>query len=78
MRLTRSEVAVAEARKAEGASCTVLRIPSLPILTGSVAYVHAGSSSLKCMFVMPLRVDLKSSSYSCNTGERKQGTVLRL
>ena len=34
----------AEARKAEGASCTVLLIPSPPIFTGSVPCVHAGSS----------------------------------
>ena len=32
----------AEARKAEGVSCTALLIPSPPIFTGSVACVHAG------------------------------------
>ena len=42
---TRSEEAAAEARKAEGASCTALRIPSPPIFTGRVACAHAGSSS---------------------------------
>ena len=78
MRWTRSEAATAEAKKAEGASCTALRTPSPPIFTGRVACVHAGSSSPKWMFVIPLRDDFRSPSYSCSTGERKQGAVLRL
>lgn len=51
---------------------------ALPIFTGSIACVHVGSSSPKCGLVMPLRVNFRSSSYSCNTGERKQDTILRL
>ena len=78
MRWTRSEAATAETKKAEGASCTALRTPSPPIFTGRVACVHAGLSSPKWMFVIPLRDDFRSPSYSCSTGERKQGAVLRL
>ena len=75
---TRSEEAAAEARKAEGASCTALRIPSPPIFTGRVACAHAGSSSVKSIFVIRPMIAWRSLSYSCNTGERKQGEVLRL
>ena len=52
----------AEARKAEGASCIALLIRSPPIFTGSVACVHAGSSSQKCMFVIPLRGQVHASN----------------
>ena len=72
----RSEEAAAEARKAEGASCTALRIPSPPIFTGRVACAHAGSSSVKCIFVIRPMNAWRSLSYSCNTGERSE--VLRL
>ena len=70
-----SKQAAAEAKKAEGASCTALLIPSPPLLTGSIAWDQAGSS--KWMLTILLTVDLKRLSYSWRLGERKQGEVLR-
>ena len=59
---TRSEEAAAEARKAEGASCTALRIPRPPNFTRSEAWVQARSSSLKWVLVIVLTMDLSRSS----------------
>ena len=70
----RSELAAAEARKAEGASCTALLISSPPDLTGSEAWVQAVSSRL--MLVMSLTIDLRISSYLWRLGERKLGDDL--
>ena len=42
---TRPEEPAAEAKKAEGTSCTALRIPRPPRLTGSEAWVQDGSES---------------------------------
>ena len=44
---TRSEEAAAEAKKAEGASCTALRIPGPPNFTGKDACVHPGCPLVK-------------------------------
>ena len=44
---TRLEEPAADARKAEGASCTALQMPSPPIFTGSEAWVHAEPESPK-------------------------------
>ena len=52
----------AEAKKAEGASWTVLRIPSPPHLTGSVACVQVRSFSWKLTLTMLLKMDHKRSS----------------
>lgn len=60
---TRSVAAVAETRKAEGASYTVLLMLSPPIFTSSVSCAYAVSSSWKSMSVMPLLVEFKSSLY---------------
>lgn len=59
---TRSEEPAAEARKADGASCTAVQMPSPPNLTGSDARIQARSFALKRMLVMPLAVDLSKSS----------------
>ena len=67
----RSELAAAEARKAEGASCTELLIPRHPDLTGSEAWVQTVSSRL--MLVMSLTMDLRVSSYLWRLGKRKLG-----
>ena len=67
----RLELAAAEAKKAEGASCTELLIPSSPDLTRSEAWVQAVSSKL--MLVMSLTMDLRVSSYLWRLGERKLG-----
>ena len=71
MSWVRSELAAAEARKAEGANCTELQMPSPPDLTGSEAWVHAVSSRL--MLVMSLTMALRISSYLWRLGERKLG-----
>ena len=55
----RSELAAAEDRKVEGASCTELLIPSPLDLTGSYTWVQAVSSKL--MSVMSLTMDLRVS-----------------
>ena len=47
MVLMRLSEAAAEAKKAEGASCTALLIPIPPNRTGRVACVQAGSSAVK-------------------------------
>ena len=75
---TRSEEAAADAKKAEGASCTALRTPSLPNFTGKVACSHAGSDSSKWMLVIPQTIDRNALSYTSKAGERKHGDVLRL
>ena len=36
------------------------------------------SPSLKCMLIMPFKVDFRRTSYSCNTEKKKQGAVLKL
>ena len=75
---TRSEKAAADAKKAEGASCTTLRTPSPPNFTGKVACSQAGSDSSKWMLVIPLTIDRNVLSYTSKAGERKHGDVLRL
>ena len=67
----RLELAAVEARKAEGASCTELLMPSPPDLTGSEAWVQAVSSRL--MLVMSLTMDLRVSLYLWRLGDRKLG-----
>ena len=67
----RLELAVAEARKAEGASCTELLILRPPYLTRSEAWLQAVWSRL--MLVMSLTMDLRVSSYLWRLGERKLG-----
>ena len=67
----RSELAAAEARKAEGASYIEFLIPKPPDLNGSEASVQAVSSRL--MLVMSLTMDLRVSSYLWRLGERKLG-----
>ena len=54
----RSKEVAAEAKKAEGASCTALQIPRPPNLTGREACVQAMSSVVKHMLVMLLTVDV--------------------
>ena len=61
MQWVRLELAAAEARKAEGASCTALQIPSPSDFTGSDTWVQVASSRL--MLVMSLTIDLKILSY---------------
>ena len=55
-------MAVAEAIKAEGASCTERLIPRPSTLIGRLACDQAGSSSEKWMLLMPLTIDLSISS----------------
>ena len=50
--------AAAEERKAEGASCTALRIPSPPAFTGRDACFHALSS--RCVFAIVPTIDLST------------------
>ena len=57
---TRSVEAAAEERKAEGASCTALRIPSPPAFTGRDAWFHALSS--RCVFAIVPTIDFRTSS----------------
>ena len=75
---TRSEEAAADAKTAEGASCTAHRTPSPPNFTGKVACSQAGSDSSKWMLVIPLTIDRNVLLYTSKAGERKHGDVLRL
>ena len=72
----RSSKAAAEARKAESASCTALRIPRPPQLTVKVACFQAGSLVSKQVLVILLTIDLRVLSYSTRTGDQKQGVDL--
>lgn len=49
--LTRVEEPAAEAKKADGASCAALQIPSPPCFTGREVWVQAGSFSWNWMLV---------------------------
>jgi hypothetical protein len=49
--------AAAEAKKAEGASCTALLNPNPPELTGRLAWRHAGSETDKETLQMPLTIE---------------------
>ena len=55
----KSEQAAAEARKAEGASCTALLTPRPPYFIGSEAWNQAVSSSLKLMLIMRPSTDFR-------------------
>ena len=59
---TRLEEPAADARKAEGASWIALRMPRPPFFTGSVAWVQAGSESLRETLAILLVMDLSKSS----------------
>ena len=71
MRWVRSKLAAAKARKAKGASCTDLLIPSPPDMARSKTLVQVVSPRL--MLVMSLTMDLRVSSYLWRLGERKLG-----
>jgi hypothetical protein len=70
------EEAAAEAKKAEGASETRLRMPRPPALMGRVACNHP--MSLIWMLQMDSRSDLGMSSKSWSRGDSAQGAVLRI
>ena len=60
---TRPEEPAADARKAEGASCTALWISSPLNFTGSEAWVHAQPESPSGTLAILLVVDFRKSSY---------------
>ena len=59
---TRLEEPAADARKAEGASWTALRMPRPPCFTGSEAWIQAGSGSLRETLAILLVMDLSKLS----------------
>ena len=71
MRAWRSSVPAAEAKLAEGASVTTLRIPRPPSLTGRLAWIHCKSEMV--MFVMDERASLRRSLYVGRSGWSVQG-----
>ena len=65
----------AEAKKADGASCVVLRTPIPPDPVGKVAGVQVESST-RLTLRMVLRQERSSRSKDSRSGDKKHGAVL--
>ena len=71
-----SEQPAAEAKKADGASWTVLLIPTPPALTGSDACNQAGSDAMETLTIL-LKILRSILSNISSSEDRKHGAVRR-